>query len=132
MISRPTVIYVASKAKHRQMWCRLRGELGPVRHFTINSSWIDVDDAVSELSSEEYVDLWMRCAEEVNAADVLVLYSEPGEELKGALIETGSAALAGKPVLVTGHRLNHSWLHLPNVTYREDVRSALASAAALS
>jgi hypothetical protein len=118
-------VYVASKASHRKMWRRLRDELSGEIGLVVNSTWIEVDDGARELSAGEYKTLWLDCMAEVEVADALVLYSEPGEELKGALVEAGAALAHGLFVVVAGVKLSHSWLQHPNVAYCPDVKDAL-------
>lgn len=50
----------------------------------------------------DWPDLWQRCLREATNADVLLVYMEPGETLKGAWIEVGAALAAGVPVIGVG------------------------------
>lgn len=92
--TRPT-IYVASKTRHAPMWRKLRSEGG----YNIISTWI-YEAGVGETS--DWVDLWSRCIAEASSADFLIVYSEPGDILKGAWVEVGAALSNGKPVFGIG------------------------------
>jgi 8-oxo-dGTP pyrophosphatase MutT (NUDIX family) len=112
-------IYVASKTKHAEMWRTLRAQGLPVI-----STWIDEAGAGE---TGDWQDLWDRCLDEAASAAALVLYVEPGEQLKGAYAELGAALRAGVPVYWAGlaepsiskHRL---------VTVVADVHEACAKA----
>lgn len=91
-------IYVASKVKHAAMWKAVRQYLLPKNH-AITSTWID---EAGEGETASYTELATRCISEIAASDVLILYCEPGELLKGALIEVGAALALGKKVAVVG------------------------------
>ena len=97
-------IYTASKACHRPMWREFR-EAG----LRITSRWIDVDDSYigRDLPPDyDLARLWNECVEDVSKADVLVLYWEKGERLKGALVEVSCALALGKPVILCGDKLS--------------------------
>jgi hypothetical protein len=78
-----TTIYVASKTKHGAMWRSLRD-----KGYPIISTWIDESEAGQ---SNNLPDLALRCIREAASASFTILYCEPGETLKGALMETGAA-----------------------------------------
>lgn len=100
-------IYMASKAKHGPRWRALRDDHG----VPINSSWID--EAEEGLTSD-WADLWSRCVNEACEADAVILYCEPGEVLKGALVEVGAALAVGNKVYAVGCE-GHSFLAHPQV-----------------
>ena len=86
--------YVASKTKHAPMWQELRAAGVPVL-----STWID---EAGEDQTVDYAELAERCVREILVADAVLLYCEPGEILKGALVEVGAALAAGKEVRCVG------------------------------
>lgn len=88
-------VYTASKTRHAPMWLRLRD----VEHYPIVSSWID-EAGIGETS--DWPDLWARCISEASSADVLLVYAEPGDVLKGAWVEVGAALASGKKVFGVG------------------------------
>ena len=87
-------VYTASKTTHAHMWKSLRTE-----GVDVVSTWID---EAGEGQTASYAELSQRCIEEVRKAEILILYCEPGEVLRGALIEAGVALTLGKPVFCTG------------------------------
>lgn len=87
-------IYFASKATaHGPRWRQLRDEGWPVI-----SSWIDESEPGQ---TTDWADLWQRCIQETQRCDVFI-YREPGEVLKGALLELGVALSLCKPVYAVG------------------------------
>lgn len=92
-------IYIASKAKHRPRWREFRDVMG----YDIISQWIDTDDEFTENPEGlDYTKLWQACIQDVKDCDVLVLYVEEGEHLKGALVELGVALGLRKEIVMTG------------------------------
>lgn len=87
-------IYMASKAvAHGPRWQKLRESLPVI------STWIDESAPDAKL---DWPDLWARCLAEATSAEVLIVYMEPGETLKGAWVEVGAALAAGVPVIGVG------------------------------
>lgn len=101
-------VYVASKAFHGLMWREWRDAGIP-----IVSTWIDESD---EGATADWADLWTRCVDEAAGCAVLLVYAEPGEVLKGALVEVGAALAAGRKVIVCGD-VSHSWVTHPGVLF---------------
>ncbi len=93
-LSGSPAFYTASKTNHAAKWRQLRA-----RGHNIIATWIDEAD---EGQSADYADLAERCIAEAAAADVTILYCQPGEILKGALLEVGAALAAGKEVRCVG------------------------------
>lgn len=87
-------IYFASKVWHAKQWQTLR-DAGVL---TV-STWID---EAGEGQTADYAELSDRCVAEISRASAVLLYCEPGEILKGALIEVGVALATGTPVLCVG------------------------------
>lgn len=89
-------IYTASKTTHAQRWRMLRAVGCPVI-----ATWID---EAGQGQTSDFADLWERCISEAAGADCVILYRQPGEVLKGALVEAGAALASGKPVLFAGDK----------------------------
>lgn len=87
-------VYFASKVTHAPRWRALRD--GGVQTI---SSWID---EAGEGQTADYRELSARCLAEIADATAVLLYCEPGEILKGALLEVGAALMNGTPVLCVG------------------------------
>jgi len=109
-------IYVASKTKHGSRWRRCRIAGAP-----IISTWIDESDPGETV---DWPDLWRRCVKEASECDTLILYLQPGEALKGALVEVGCALSHGKPVLYVGPDDTYSVLKHTLVTRCTNLREA--------
>lgn len=90
-----TTFYTASKTIHAAQWRRLRAS-----GHRIIATWID---EAEKGQSADYADIAQRCIAEAAAADVTILYCQPGEILKGALMEVGAALAAGKEVRCIGY-----------------------------
>lgn len=109
-------IYVASKVKHADLWLGLRYSynvtFSPIK---IISTWID---EARNKQSPSLPDLWQRCVNEASECDVLLLYANPGEVLKGALVEVGAALGNKKPVYAVGpmEAFDGSWIHHHGIT----------------
>ncbi|MBA1159361.1 hypothetical protein [Microvirga mediterraneensis] len=119
---RGTSIYIASKTAHAPRWREARANGAP-----IISTWID-EAGVGETKC--FADLWCRCASEAAEADVLIVYREPGEILKGAFVEVGCALNAGKPVYAVGCddlSFTHHRLVTKFATIREAMTAAMSS-----
>jgi len=86
-------IYTASKTMHADKWRALR------REHDVTASWVD---EAGEGQSVDYSELAARCITDIERADFLLLYCEPGESLKGTLIEAGIALAFGKEVRCVG------------------------------
>lgn len=116
---RERTVYTASRSKHAHRWRELRSAGHP-----IISSWID---EAGEGETSDWGDLWRRCLEEAKGADVLILYAEEGETLRGALLEAGAALTAGRRVIYVGPdaTLNNVLRH-PGIERANSVDAALA------
>jgi hypothetical protein len=88
------IIYTASKTKHAEKWRGLRAA-----GHRIISTWIDEAEPGQ---TADYSELADRCRAEIAGADYVLLYCEPDEILKGAIIEAGMALALGKPVRCVG------------------------------
>lgn len=113
-------IYIASKSKHGGRW--LAGRRGGV---PFSASWIDEWEPGT---TADWSTLWARCIAEAAACDALILYMEPGEALKGALVEVGAALAAGRPVFVVAPAGTFSFQEHPLVTTCRDLVDAIEMA----
>lgn len=117
-----TGIYIASKTAHAAKWKHMRSDGLP-----IISTWID-EAGVGE--SQCLIDLWRRCINESCMCDALIVYREPGEILKGALIEVGAALACGVHVFAVGCG-EFTFVNHPLVTQCADLSEAIAKASAV-
>lgn len=117
-------IYVASKLRHADYWKQLAA--GSLRNFTINSRWLWLrvgrcdDDLI-------YAKLfWQENIEDVSAADVVLVYAEPDDILRGALVEAGAAIALGIPVIAVGDNPSYgTWVGHPLVYQVETMAQAV-------
>lgn len=112
-------IYTASKVKHADKWKKLRDE-----GWGINATWIDR----GVVDPEDYPSLWVDCIGEATEADICLAYIEPGERLKGALVEIGCTLSAGGRVYLVCNQWDDSygtWNHHPRVHMFTSLQEAL-------
>jgi nucleoside 2-deoxyribosyltransferase len=106
MFQQPIKIYIASKMRHAQKFMELRDDY-PDLIFT--ARWPQYAALASEAQRPVYEWMGNNFSDILNA-DVVVVYAEKGEELKGALVEIGYAIAARKPIVVVGeHRSYSKW-----------------------
>lgn len=112
-------IYVASKTKHAYRWKALR-DWG----YNIISTWID---EAGEGQSADLNDLQQRCINESLACDLMIVYAEKEDYLKGAFIEMGVALSANKRIYLIGEVLPNgsAFTHNKNVYHIETFESAV-------
>lgn len=113
-------IYIASKTKHADRWRFLRDKVGE----PIISTWIDEAGAGE---SNDLADLWRRCILEASTAEVLILYREPEEVLKGGWVELGAALASGVTVFAVGIE-EFSIVHDKRIRHFPDIKTAIATA----
>jgi hypothetical protein len=125
-------VYTASKLSHASRWVVLAHELAPYG-VTITSRWIKYSHALGDrpyeseavLDGETMRQCWIEDHEDVSRADVVLVYGEPGENLRGALVEAGMGIALGKTVLVVGENENFgTWHHHPRCKRLETLEDA--------
>lgn len=113
-------IYIASKTKHADRWRFLRDKVGE----PIISTWID-EAGVGE--TEDFSDLWRRCILEASTAELLIIYRERDDVLKGGWVELGAALASGVPVFAVGIE-EFSIAHDTRIRHFPDMKAAIAAA----
>lgn len=84
--------------------------------FAFTSRWIDQIGAIPE-TPENARAFWQQDLEDISRSDALVLYAEPSDTLRGALVETGMAIALRKRVLLVGQNaLFGTWQFHPRVS----------------
>jgi hypothetical protein len=118
-------IYTASKTRHAAMWRDLR-EQG----YRIIATWIDYADGSAVTDWQR---LWLSCVSEAAAANIMLVYVERDDELRGAYVEMGVAiANQRRVMLVNPHRVRVSdVVNHPLVTEFEALDKALEAIRAL-
>lgn len=82
-------VYFASKVKHYRRWRQLS------QYVDVVSSWINIGADVVN-----YPALAKDCIRESSMASVTILYAEPDEVLKGALVEAGCCLSHGRKLII--------------------------------
>ena len=113
--------YTASKTKHAPQWKELRAA-----GYKVTATWID---EAGEGQTANYAELAERCLRDIEEADFMLLYCEPGELLKGALVEAGMALALGRPVRCVGRcdSLSRVFNEHPLWSEHESVAAALTA-----
>ena len=99
-------VYIASKFKHGSRWKELadasyysdhpwNGIIFTSRWFLHYSNTIPDEPQFCKLG-------WEHDIEDIIASDVVILYAEPDEKLRGALVEVGAALAWSRDVLLVG------------------------------
>lgn len=88
-------VHIVSQSKHAAMLRDLRA-----REDNIISTWIDKP---SEMTEMDKMKLSKAGIEEAMRADYTIVYCEPGDVLKFALVQMGAAIAAGKKVIIVGN-----------------------------
>lgn len=112
-------IYIASKTKHAEKWIKLRDQ-----GLNITSTWID---EAGPGKSSNLSDLCERCVREAYQCNLMIVYREDGDYLKGAFIEMGIALAAKVKVYLVGPVLpaGSVFTHHPNVYHFSNIEDAL-------
>lgn len=98
--------------EHTSRWCH-RIALG------------DEDPYAGEISPELARQVWIEDHQDVTKADVILVYWEPGDEFKGALVEAGMGIALGKYVIVVGDCPAYgTWQYHPQVHRVKDLTKA--------
>lgn len=121
-------IYTASKLHHAPLWTRLADEW-PEVHFTARWPKLHVDPAGvprwPDDSPAHGAIFWQHDMEDVCAAQAVLCYAEPGEILRGALVEAGMALGLGRFVITVGENESFgTWQYHRNVLRVKDLSSA--------
>lgn len=112
-MARRIKLYTASKLKHAPLWRRLSEE------------WTELDFVarwptghVDNIPDTEYYAkvFWQQDYEDVLASDVVLVFAEGDDKLRGALIEAGLAIAFGNAVIVVGEHSDYgTWQFHPSV-----------------
>ena len=115
MQSKPLRIYTASCLQHAAMWAELI--VSPHwREFTWTATWpqaVLADEPEDEHAAKNF---WEKDIAEISTSDVVLLYCEPKDNLRGALVEVGAALGLDLRVMVVGDNQSlGTWIHHPRV-----------------
>lgn len=104
-------VYTASKLRHAEMWRTLHmdGVEFTARWPRLHVGTVPDDPRYAKI-------FWVHDEEDVRASDVVLVYAELKDKLRGALVEAGMAIALGKDVIVVGeHDDFGTWQYHPLV-----------------
>lgn len=114
-------IYTASKLRHAQKWRELRSEWP---EFLFVSRWIDMptfQDGKPEVCREG----WIVDEHDVRKSDIVMVYAQDSEDLRGALVEAGMGIALDKCLLLVGESESFgTWQHHPLCVKVPDLAAA--------
>lgn len=116
--SKTIKVYVASKLKYADRLKYLRGEWVEYG-INLHARWFD--QAILETSGEvddpeDFHIFWLVDEDDVATSDVVLVYGEPEDHLRGALVEAGMAIALKKLVVVIADSPDYgTWQHHPQV-----------------
>lgn len=123
-------VYIASKFHHGKRWKELSDESAHYEHpwhgIVFTSRWfLHYADKIPD--EPQFCKLgWEHDIEDVISSDVLILYAEPQEKLRGALVEAGAALAWSRYVLLVGENPDFgNWQYHANVHKMKDFDSVL-------
>lgn len=115
-------VYTASKLSRANLWRELDRDW-PFVFF--HARWIKHNNVGTPDTKEHAVRFWVEDEEDVKSADVVVVWAEGNEHLRGALVEAGIAIANQIPVLVIGDHPDYgTWQFHPGVHSAADIEDA--------
>lgn len=95
-------IYTASCLHHAPLWRQLAHEWN---EFTFSARWPfhHCDSNGTPIWPESFAPIfWEQDVEDIKNSDVLLIWAEPTDPLRGALVEAGVALGLGKKIILSG------------------------------
>lgn len=121
-------IYIASKMHHAPKWRAAYSR--PDIHVV--SRWPFLETQVDDCDTN-CRKFWQDDFTDISSCDILILFAEEGENLRGALVEVGIAMGLGKQIIVIGDHSDHgTWWHHPLVRKVVDLEAAMKLAGRLT
>lgn len=108
-------VYGASKLKHAELWLKLADEwIDDNIHFIARWPRFHVGTTPDAPCYAKVA--WQHDLEDVSQSDIVMVYAEPDDKLRGALVEAGMALASGIPVIVVGDHPDYgTWRYHPLV-----------------
>lgn len=122
-------LYPASRTRHSRLWIELANRTTSQIHWVARWPYLI---GVMPPSPEAARNFWLDDLADIARAEVLLVYSDPGDDgkLAGALVEAGAALALGKRVIVVGDSPQYSsWQYHPSVARVDTLAEGLALAA---
>lgn len=115
-------VYMASKMHHAEKWRALYShhpEIHVVNAWCFLEPFVDASDANARKFWQDDFDDIARC-------HAVIVYAEPGENLRGALVEAGIGLGLDKTIIVVGDHPDYgTWQHHPSVHKSSSIEAAL-------
>lgn len=106
-------VYTASKLKHAAKWRDLCAAHG---HIQCHARWLKHNTIGTPDTPEHAAEFWLQDEQDVKHADVVLVFADGDDHLRGALVEAGMAIAYGVPVIVIGKHPDYgTWQHHPGV-----------------
>lgn len=117
-------VYFASKLHHAQKW---RDLCAATPHLQAHARWLKHHALGTTDTSTNARTFWLQDEQDVRDADAVVVYAEPHDHLRGALVEAGMALAYKVPVVVVGDHPDYgTWQHHPGVLRMPDLPTVLS------
>jgi len=117
-------VYPASELSRANTWRRL---CDTNDHIILNARWLKHIKIGTPDTPDRARSFWLQDERDIKSADVLLVWAEDGEHLKGALVEVGMAIAYGVPVITVGKHCDYStWQYHPGVTRAYSITHAMA------
>lgn len=119
-------IYIASKLRHADRWKSLRNNWAN-ENINIVSRWIEQASLEESAHPTDFKVFWSVDEEDVSKSEVILIYIDRDETLRGALVEAGMGIAMGKMVIVAGDFIQAgTWIYHPRVYCVETLDHAKA------
>lgn len=113
-MKRNVKIYLASKLRHSAM---AKSLILDHPYVTWTNRWQFFESEIPD-TQEHAVNFWENDFDDVDAADVVLVYGVKGDDLRGALVEAGYGIGKGKRVVCCGDSLSFgTWRFSPRVEH---------------
>lgn len=120
-------VYPASKLRHAEMWERICAECAECTEFQFHARWLKHVKMGTPDDAKNAVMFWQQNIQDVLDADIVLVYAEKIDNLRGALVEVGIALGAKIPVIaVVDNDQGGTWQFHPNVLRANNLQHALS------
>lgn len=115
-------VYTASKLAQAATW-RLLQKQWPQVFF--HARWLRHNELGTPDTPENAARFWVEDEQDVKTADAVLLFAEPAEHLRGALVEAGIAIANNIPIIIVGEHPDYgTWQYHPGVARVADFQEA--------
>jgi hypothetical protein len=106
-------VYIASKIKYAARFRKLRHEWKK-HNIELHARWFDQAQLEDIASPEDFHVFWLVDQHDVKTSNILIVYGEQDDHLRGALVEVGIAIAHNIPVIIVGDSPSFgTWRHHP-------------------